>query len=191
MGRWRYTFRYQSSSNLRLNFIRLRTKPSSRRIFIDSEAKKLINVNRIMNNVTTDLAKEQIPRKGYGICATSWFKKGDFCLRYSGELISRKEGLKRDDLLEETGSEDSFLYFFTFDSRRLCIDATVDDGTWGRLVNHSRIRPNCHMISLRVDKTPVLVLVAKRDIVPGEELLYDYGESRPEKILECDWIKNS
>lgn len=191
MGRI-YALRYLSSSNLRLNFIRVRSKPSFRRIVnIDSEVKMSMNVNRIMSNDKTNLIKVQIPYKGRGICATNWFKKGDFVLRYSGELISRKEGLKRDALLEEQGSADSFLYFFSFDSQRFCIDATVDDGTWGRLVNHSRLRPNCRVISLRVKKTPVLALVALRDIVPGEELLYDYGESRPEKTLESDWIKNS
>lgn len=93
--------------------------------------------------------------------------------------------------LKKKGSTDSFLYFFPCDSTRLCIDATVEDGTWGRLVNHSRIRPNCRMTTLKVGKSPVLVLVALRDIVPGEELLYDYGECRRHKIDDNDWIANS
>lgn len=93
--------RYLSSSNLRLKFILVRSKPSFKRSVIDSETRKSNNIDRIMNEVKTNLVEEQIPYKGRGICATDWFKKGDFVLRYSGELISRKEGLKRDALLEK------------------------------------------------------------------------------------------
>jgi histone-lysine N-methyltransferase SETD8 len=36
-----------------------------------------------------------------------------------------------------------------------------------------------------------LVLIAKRDIEIGEELLYDYGERRPGVISQNPWLLNS
>lgn len=186
-----YTIRYLSTSNFRLRLIRIRSKPCFKRESISSDERKLLNTDRVKNDVKTKLVKQLIPYKGRGICASDWFTKGEFVLRYSGELISRKEGLRREKLLEKKKSNACFLYFFSCDTRRLCIDATAEDGTWGRLVNHSRLRPNCRMVTLKIDGTPILALVASRDIVPGEEIVYDYGEDRANEIKESEWIENS
>lgn len=186
-----YALRYLSETKLRVKFIRVRHKPVFRRVVVSAEQQRRANLNRIKRNEKTKLNKEIIPFKGRGICASDWFSKGDFILRYSGELISRAEGLRRDRTLEKKKSKDSFLYFFSYNTTRLCVDATKKDGTWGRLVNHSRLRPNCRMSALLFEGKPALVLVACRDIVPGEEIVYDYGEIRRKQLRECDWIENS
>ena len=36
-----------------------------------------------------------------------------------------------------------------------------------------------------------LVLIARRDIEEGEELLYDYGDRAPATITENPWLVNS
>lgn len=56
------------------------------------------------------------------------------------------------------------------------LDGTEETGYLGRLVNHSRTSNNLATKSVAVHGRPHLILVAKRDILPGSELLYDYGD---------------
>ena len=46
-------------------------------------------------------------------------------------------------------------------------------GGLARYINHS-CEPNCYTKTVRVDGTPHIVIYSKRNIRPGEELLYDY-----------------
>ncbi|KAI4903902.1 hypothetical protein NFI96_028811 [Prochilodus magdalenae] len=57
------------------------------------------------------------------------------------------------------------------------IDATREDDSLGRLVNDENKNPNCKMKKIIVQERPHLCLFATRDIVPGEEIAYDYGGS--------------
>ncbi|KAK1784194.1 hypothetical protein P4O66_003972 [Electrophorus voltai] len=59
----------------------------------------------------------------------------------------------------------------------LCIDATREDDTLGHLVNDEHKGPNCRMKKIIVQGKPHLCLFAIRDIMPGEEITYDYGGS--------------
>ena len=68
------------------------------------------------------------------------------------------------------------------------IDATAESGRLGRLVNHSRIHPNLQTKVVFVEETPRLLLVAKKDIEPGTELLYDYGDRSKESLLCHPWL---
>lgn len=59
----------------------------------------------------------------------------------------------------------------------LCIgsvDASVDDGSLGRLVNDDS-KPNAKVKIISIGHIPHLCLFALRDIQPGEEITYDYG----------------
>ena len=56
------------------------------------------------------------------------------------------------------------------------IDATFESGRLGRLVNHSKARSNCSTKVVMLDGIPRLVFIAKKDILPGSELYYDYGD---------------
>lgn len=176
---------------LRTKLIRIRRKPYSRNSVVSSSQQQSDNSKRILVDNPSKLKIETVPYKGRGITATDWFKKGDFVVRYVGELISRSEGLKRDDHLNSIESDDSFLYFFSYNTTRYCLDATRDDGSFGRLVNHSRLRPNCRAQSTLINGEPALVLVAKRDILPDEEILYDYGDIDPETLAKNPWLENS
>lgn len=42
---------------------------------------------------------------------------------------------------------------------------------------HQHINPNCKMWTIAVDGMPHLCLFAIRDIMPGEEVTYNYGDS--------------
>ncbi len=76
--------------------------------------------------------------KGRGVTTIRIFKKGEFVLEYKGELINKKEAMKRDARYSKDERKGSFLFFFKFQEQTLCIDATAEDGHLGRLVNHSK-----------------------------------------------------
>ena len=94
--------------------------------------------------------------KGRGVVAECMFRKGEFICEYSDELVSRVEGEKRkESYKEELGS---YLFFFKHEGKDLwfvawinvlsiivvttnSIDATEDNGSKGRLVNHSKKKP--------------------------------------------------
>lgn len=71
------------------------------------------------------------------------------------------------------------------------VDAAKEDGSLGRIVNDDHINPNAKMKYLTVEGKPHLCLFATRDISPGEEITYNYGESdwpwrcKVVKILLC------
>ena len=56
------------------------------------------------------------------------------------------------------------------------IDATEEDGSLGRLINHSRLKPNVFVKIVASDSRPHLCMFAATEIKSGQELLYDYRE---------------
>lgn len=149
------------------------------------------NLERLRCASHEGLSMEYTRNKGWGIRAVRKFFHEDLDLRYCGNLLSRKEGLKVEASLKEAGRDDSFLFFFKLNSKHLCLDATLDDGSYGRLVNHSRLRPNCEAVGIMDGKTPALALCALRDILPGEEIVYDYGDIDESVIAQNPWLEES
>lgn len=68
------------------------------------------------------------------------------------------------------------------------VDATKDNGRFGRLLNHSKTSANVTTKLIPVDDHPYLCLMAARNIIPGEELQYDYGERSKEIIKSHPWL---
>lgn len=68
------------------------------------------------------------------------------------------------------------------------VDATKDNGRFGRLLNHSKTASNVVTKLFAIDDHPYLCLMAARDIREGEELQYDYGERSKEAILSHPWL---
>ena len=58
------------------------------------------------------------------------------------------------------------------------IDATIESGRMGRLSNHSRYETAFVCLVSNGD-TPNLCLFASRDMLYGEQILYDYGVKLP------------
>ena len=67
------------------------------------------------------------------------------------------------------------------------VDGTAEDGSYGRLLNHS-VNGNVESKLVNVSSKPVLILVAKSDIPQDAELLYDYGERSKEIIESHPWL---
>ena len=83
----------------------------------------------------------------------------------------------------------SFLLYFKYNSRRLCIDATEENETKGRFTNHSKKGANLKMRVVVVDGEPRIVFIALKRIVNGAELYYNYSERRKEIVRENPWLK--
>ncbi|EEC47205.1 predicted protein [Phaeodactylum tricornutum CCAP 1055/1] len=90
-------------------------------------------------------------------------------IEYRGELIGNAVAEKRDKQYDASkiGSD----YMFRIDGSGVC-DATKQ-GNVARFVNAS-CNPNCYTKIITLDGIKRIVIYAKRDILPGEELSYDY-----------------
>jgi len=112
---------------------------------------------------TTHTTKPYIVKRsiaGLGLFATKPMKRGDFIIEYTGELISTKEADRR-------GGK----YLFVVSDAQT-IDGKGRENT-ARYINHS-CAPNAEA-ELDEDELRVRIY-AKKKILPGEEILYDYGK---------------
>ncbi|CAI2348056.1 unnamed protein product [Caenorhabditis sp. 36 PRJEB53466] len=129
--------------------------------------------------------------KGRGIRSKVNFNKGDFVVEYRGVMMEYSEA----KVLEEQYSTDeeigSYMYFFQHNNKKWCVDATKESPWKGRLINHSVLRPNLRTKVVEIDGNHHLILVAKRNIALGEELLYDYGDRSAETIAKNPWLVNT
>ena len=109
--------------------------------------------------------------KGCGIKATQSLAKGSFIFEYTGVVCSRQMYEKR---MMNSYKGDIHHYCMAIDNK-LVIDSHRK-GSECRFVNHS-CSPNCEMEKWIVDGLPRMALFALRDILPGEEICYDYNFS--------------
>lgn len=97
---------------------------------------------------------------GLGLFANTTFKRGDFIIEYTGEAISHEESDRR-------GGK----YLFIL-SDAIVIDGKGRNNT-ARYINHS-CKPNAEA---ETDEDEGKIRIsAKKTILPGEEITYDYGK---------------
>ena len=95
---------------------------------------------------------------GLGLFASEPIEKGGFVIEYFGPIMTRKES-------DEKGGK----YLFETSKNRV-IDGSSRKNI-ARYVNHS-CKPNCEIEIMHGR----VYLFAKRTIMAGEELSYDYGD---------------
>eukprot|EP00090_Calanus_glacialis_P040544 TRINITY_DN7075_c0_g1_i1.p1 TRINITY_DN7075_c0_g1~~TRINITY_DN7075_c0_g1_i1.p1 ORF type:complete len:531 (-),score=189.28 TRINITY_DN7075_c0_g1_i1:932-2524(-) len=145
---------------------------------------------RLLANEDTNLGIEVafIENKGRGIQAVRDFSKGEFVVEYAGDLIDIGTAKDLEAKYSMDTSKGCYMYYFKHKGKQYCIDATGESGRFGRLLNHSRVTPNCMTKVIMLGETPRLILVAKSDIVAGTELLYDYGDRSKESLKAHPWL---
>eukprot|EP00092_Neocalanus_flemingeri_P021180 GFUD01022954.1.p1 GENE.GFUD01022954.1~~GFUD01022954.1.p1 ORF type:complete len:313 (-),score=75.46 GFUD01022954.1:267-1205(-) len=126
--------------------------------------------------------------KGRGIKAVKDYSKGEFVVEYAGDLVDIKTAEDLEAKYSMDTSKGCYMYYFKYKGKQYCVDATSESGRFGRLLNHSRINPNCRTKVVMLDDTPRLILVAKQDILPGTELLFDYGDRSKESLRAHPWL---
>ena len=130
-----------------------------------------------------------IEGKGRGVFATRHFQRSDFVCEYSGELIGPNEAKKREKKYSEDSSIGCYMYYLQCNNNKYCIDATAEDGTLGRLLNHSR-SGNCKTKVHVIKDKPHLIFVTTREVKTGEELTYDYGDRSKDSLQSHPWLKS-
>lgn len=159
--------------------------------------------SKILSCCQEGLRVEMFPGKGRGIVATRVFQRNDFVVEYKGDLITYEEAKRREKEYDNQNKMEGYMYYFkryvNQKEYQYCIDATKEPEVeyYGRLLNHSRKRPNCMTKLVEVfhpdseEIVPHLILIAKMTIRPGEELLYDYGDTNSDSIEANPWLKNT
>ncbi|XP_026178096.1 lysine methyltransferase 5Ab [Mastacembelus armatus] len=142
----------------------------------------------IKNGIEEGMQIKHIEGKGRGVFAVNSFKKGDYIVEYHGDLLELAEAKLREAQYAQDPQTGCYMYYFQYQSKTYCVDATKETDRLGRLINHSKTG-NCQTKLHAIDGTPHLILVASRDIEAEEELLYDYGDRSKASILAHPWLK--
>ncbi|KAL7071143.1 hypothetical protein ACQ4LE_009352 [Meloidogyne hapla] len=105
------------------------------------------------------------PEKKWGLRTLNNVKKGSILFEYGGILSEDKDGIEDDD----------YIYLFDYKNKKYIINAHKK-GNMARFANHS-CAANCYTHVSEIDDTnvPHLVIIAARDIYPGEEITLNYG----------------
>ena len=124
--------------------------------------------NKTPTTPTTNGRRIQVRRSGVhgkGVFAVAPIPAGDRVIEYTGEVITWKEALRRHP---HDPADPNHTFFFHIDDKHV-IDAKVG-GNAARWINHA-CDTNCE-----ADEDDGRIFIkAKRDLLPGEELFYDYG----------------
>lgn len=120
----------------------------------------------------------------YGLFARNGFGKGEMVVEYQGEVLRQTIADEREKKAEREGDGDGgSCYMFKLDDDYV-VDATVK-GNCARFINHS-CNPNCTCKMIEDDtRQKHIMIIAKRDIAPGEEITYDYQFAVESEKLAC------
>jgi len=135
-----------------------------------------------------DIEIREIENKGRGIVTKRDFDKGEFVVEYSGDLIDIGTAKELENKYSMDTSKGCYMYYFKHKGKQYCIDATGESGRYGRLLNHSRVSPNCITKVVMLGDIPRLILVARQDLAEGTELVYDYGDRSKESLVAHPWL---
>ncbi|VAI16706.1 unnamed protein product [Triticum turgidum subsp. durum] len=118
---------------------------------------------------------------GFGVFAKVAHNAGDMMIEYIGELVRPPISDLRERRIYNS-LVGAGTYMFRIDDERV-IDATRA-GSIAHLINHS-CEPNCYSRVISVLGDEHIIIFAKRDIDPWEELTYDYRFVSNEQRLPC------
>ena len=104
---------------------------------------------------------------GLGLFAAEEIKRGEAVIEYTGPVISTDEA-------NQKGGK----YLFAL-NKKWVINGSVRSNT-ARYINHS-CKPNCYA-ELTADEKQVFI-IAKRRVLPGEEITYNYGKEYVEMLI--------
>ena len=89
-------------------------------------------------DTTKNISVQHVPNKGRAVFADKAIAKGDFVVEYKGDLLTYNEAKKREKLYENDMSKGSYMFYFKVNDVTYCLDATEENNTLGRLINHSK-----------------------------------------------------
>ena len=127
---------------------------------------------------------------GKGVRALTEFVAGEVIAEYTGECLRRKEAEVREREYLKMGFYDCYMFFFSILGTGYCIDATQDDGSIGRLINHPFTADGVNCVCKIIEtQPPKLYIIADRYIEPGEQIAYEYGDNRKKQKVAFPFLK--
>ena len=139
----------------------------------------LIMENKFLSINNLEVRKTSI---GYGVFTTTSIKKSTVLTNYGGKKLSKKEALS-------LTTDNSYQMFYKdSNGKNMVIDAVEDDGSLGRLINHSSCKSTCinlEMKGFKIRGEFHILAIASRNITLGEELLYSYNDRETIKHFAC------
>lgn len=132
---------------------------------------------------------QRVLKETITVCSSSIHGRGLFCIRdievgemiieYTGYIIRTPLSDHREAYYDSKGIG---CYMFKI-NRNEVIDATFA-GNAARFINHS-CEPNCYSQVVLINGRRKIIIVAKRKIIIGEELTYDYKLPFEESKIAC------
>lgn len=161
-----------------------REKIGGRRLVQEKEARmqrETLTLERIDSQDWPGLVINEMGDRGKGVVTLKTFQQGDTMMDYGGLHLSGPEAEVYIDTAEKTLLDTSYQFLFKYDGIQHVVDA-MDVKEYGnkvgRYVNHSRRHPNLIPKVKVLDGNVLLLLVASRDIMVNEELLFNYADNR-------------
>ncbi|CCH42475.1 Histone-lysine N-methyltransferase [Wickerhamomyces ciferrii] len=128
---------------------------------------------RFQKKQYVDINVIQTEKKGYGVRSQIDIEPDTFIYEYIGEVIDEKSFKKR--MLEYDELNFKHFYFMMLQKGEF-LDATRK-GSLARFCNHS-CNPNCYVEKWVVGEKLKMGIFAKRKILKGEEITFDYNVDR-------------
>ena len=142
---------------------------------------------KIQEGIEIGLKVRAVEGKGDGVLSRRTFLKGEFICEYAGELVSAEIARDREIEYAEKG-KGCYMFYFKFQDKKMCVDATEDNGRMGRFFNHSKRTYNVSPQLFVIEGYPRIVFYAARRIHPQEELVYDYRDRSKESLKGNSWL---
>ena len=163
------------------------SKPIRAKTSLDIHAPTDSGLRYKIRNAIPDIFLLSVKRSkihNYGLFAKNAFIKGDMVVEYQGEILRQTIADEREKKSEREGDGNGgSCYMFKLDDDYV-VDATVK-GNCARFINHS-CAPNCSCKMIEDEtRQKHIMIIAKRDILPGEEITYDYQFAVESEKLAC------
>ena len=140
----------------------------------EQDATDKIILHNVQWNQWPDLQVSTFQDRGRGIVATTQFPRGVVVCHYDGTVISGKMAQKYFRHQQESGADTSYTLDFLHSGIHL-IDVLHGSGL-GRLINHGWKHPNLKAVCRLLGGNLYLLFEMVREILPSDELLYNYGQ---------------
>ena len=151
----------------------------------EKEKKQLELVLSTSDLETLGLLVKETAQMGRGVFANRVIEHGEWVVLYGGELLGEEEADGRVLERGETG------YDFWFQEGRsgkwFCQDASSETGHPGRLINHSSRKFN--LVAKMIPGMMKLAFKSAKKINVGEELFFDYNDTRRDVRAVNTWLK--
>ncbi|XP_050537456.1 histone-lysine N-methyltransferase trithorax [Daktulosphaira vitifoliae] len=137
---------------------------------------KYRNMNKTL---TTTVGVYRSDIHGRGLFCLRDIEQGEYVIEYTGEVIRSEVSDVRERLYNKKGID---CYMFRIDQDTV-IDATMN-GNSSRFINHS-CDPNCQSKIETIHGKKHIMILAKRKVLQGEELTYDYKFPLEDDKITC------